>query len=228
MKEIDISVVIPVFNTEKYISDAIESTLSQTLKPGEIIVVDDGSTDNTVNEISRFGDPVRIIRCTHRGAGAARNEGVRAARHSYLAFLDADDLWVPEKLALQVALIKAHPETDMVFGNVRQFISPEIPAENAATLKKELEQMPGYTAGTLLIRMETFLKIGFFNENLRIGEFIEWYGRATDGGLSGIMPGEICLLRRIHEANTMIVRKTALKDYTTILREAIARKKNKN
>lgn len=228
MTKYQISVIIPVYNTEKYIAEAIESVLSQTHKPAEVIVADDGSTDDSVSVAKSFGEVVSIVHCEHRGAGAARNSGIQVAKHPFLAFLDADDLWVPEKLAWQVTIMETHPETDMVFGKVRQFISPELTAEKEHLFRKDLELMPGYVAGTLLIRKETFLNIGLFSETLRIGEFIEWYSRATDAGLAGIMAEDICLLRRIHDANTMITRKTAMKDYTSILREAIARKRNKS
>ena len=103
MAEGGISCIVPVLNGERYLTEAIASVLTQTEPPLEIIVVDDGSTDRTVELARSFGDAVRLVRQEHRGVSAARNHGVRVARGELLAFLDADDLYLPRKLAQQRA-----------------------------------------------------------------------------------------------------------------------------
>ncbi len=124
-----ISVIIPVFNTEKYLAKAIESVLSQTLKPNEIIVVDDGSTDKSIEVARQFEPPVRIISQANKGVGSARNVGTQAASCDFLAFLDADDFWTENKLEIQLSYLENNPKTDMIFGYVEQFISPELSDE---------------------------------------------------------------------------------------------------
>jgi hypothetical protein len=121
-----------------------------------------------------------------------------------------------------------YPGTDMVFGYVEQFISPELTDEHKSNLIPELEKMQGFLAGAMLIKKTTFLKVGFFNEKLELGEFIDWFSRAKDLGLTYEVLPEILLRRRIHDANMGIYKKHFKKDYTSILREAIARKRKAN
>ena len=225
---VKISVIIPVFNTEKYLAEAIESVLSQTVKPAEIIVVNDGSTDKSADVARQFEPLVRLICQENKGVGAARNTGINNASGEFLAFLDADDLWTENKLEILHSYLQNNPGTDMVFGYVEQFVSPELPDEHKSNLKPELEKMQGFLAGAMLIKKTTFLKVGFFNEKLELGEFIDWFSRAKDLGLTYEVLPEILLRRRIHDANMGIYKKHFKKDYTSILREAIARKRKAN
>src|SRR5437588_11039314 len=121
-----ISVIIAVYNGEPYIGEAIESVLEQTLPADELIVVDDGSTDATPQTVQRFGDAVRYERRSRAGFAAGRNRGVELSAGDYLAFLDADDRFVPGKLALQLEALRADPALDAVIGHVRAFISPDL------------------------------------------------------------------------------------------------------
>lgn len=229
MKQPDISVIIPVYNTEKYLAQAIESVLTQTVKPAEIIVVDDGSTDGSVNIALQFGDEIRVLKLGENcGAPAARNYGIGQASGEYLAFLDADDLWTPDKLKNQLSYLLKNPETDMVFGMVEQFISPELSDEHQNNLRSELKKMAALVAGGMLITKQLFLKVGLFNDKLEVGEFIDWFSRAKDMGLSYHVENDIILKRRIHTTNMGISKKQNLKDYTSLLREALARKRKNN
>src|SRR5438552_4956137 len=124
-----ISVVIAVYNTERYLGEAIESALNQTLAPEEVIVIDDGSTDGTQAVAEGFGDAIRYERRTRAGFAAGRNRGVELSSGDYLAFLDADDRFVPDQLEQQLAALEADPKLDAVFGHVREFISPELDPE---------------------------------------------------------------------------------------------------
>ncbi len=110
-----VSVVIPAFNGERFIGPTIESALAQTYSSVEIIVVDDGSTDATQEAVRRFGDRVRYLRQSNQGGAAARNQGISAARGDWVAFLDQDDLWLPEKLERQAAVFLAEPSTVVCF-----------------------------------------------------------------------------------------------------------------
>jgi len=229
MSKASISVIIPVYNTEKYLGKAIESVLQQEENPLEIIIIDDGSTDTSVVVAQQFGDKIKLLEQeTNKGCGAARNRGVKHAKGDYLAFLDADDLWTEGKLENQLHYLENNPETDMIFGNVEQFVSPELPDENKNKLRDELKTMPGYVAGTLLIRKESFLKVGWFDEKLELGEFIDWFSRAKDMGLKFHLSDDVVLKRRIHTTNMGISKRQHLKDYTAVLREALARKRKKN
>ena len=109
-----VSVIIPAFNCELYISQAIQSVLQQTYENIECIVVDDGSTDHTASEISKFGNRVKYIRQENAGASAARNNGIANAEGEYIAFLDADDFWAPNKIEIQIQVFREYPEVSLV------------------------------------------------------------------------------------------------------------------
>ena len=105
----EVSVIIPTYNRRAMVREAIESVLAQSVREFELIVIDDGSTDGTAEELARLGDAIRVERIEHRGPAAARNRGVEMARAPLIAFLDSDDLWAPNKLERQLAFMRANP-----------------------------------------------------------------------------------------------------------------------
>ena len=216
-----ISVIIPVYNGAAYLGAAIESVLGQSRPPTEIIVVDDGSTDGSAAVAARFGNQVRAIFQEHGGIGAARNTGVRAAGGDFLAFLDADDLWMPDKLALQLEVFATNPDVDLVFGAARQFMDPALPQRRGAMAGPA----PAYLAGAMLARRDAFLRAGLFSAEWVVGEFVEWYLRAEDLGLKSLMRPECVLLRRIHTSNQGIREFDARIQYVRIVREALNRRR---
>src|SRR5262245_58814803 len=109
-----VSVIIPNYNYGRFLREALDSALNQTLPPLEVIVVDDGSTDESPEILESYGDRIRVIRQKNQGVGIARNTGAEAARGELLAFLDADDYWFPQKLEKQVEKINSDPELGMV------------------------------------------------------------------------------------------------------------------
>ena len=117
LQDLHVSVVIPTFNRAGLLCDSVKSVIA-ALEPGdEVIVVDDGSTDNTEHVMSKFGPPVRYLKTSNRGAGAARNLGVQAASHDLIAFNDSDDVWLPNHLRLQRQVLSARPDVLFCFSN---------------------------------------------------------------------------------------------------------------
>src|SRR4051812_6975653 len=110
-----VSVIVPAFNDERYLGEALKSALAQDYANKEIIVVDDGSTDSTPQILSTFSREIRVFRQSNGGAPVARNAAIAQARGKYLAFLDADDLWLPQKLSAQITYLEAHPDVGMVY-----------------------------------------------------------------------------------------------------------------
>jgi glycosyltransferase involved in cell wall biosynthesis len=126
MNSDDVSVVVPCYNREYCLGTAIESALAQHTPPGEVIVVDDGSTDNTAAVAMEFGDKVRLFRLPNRGPGAARNYGIRQARGKWVAFLDSDDVWHRDKLTLQIQALNAFPDAELIFCDTQTYTNGKI------------------------------------------------------------------------------------------------------
>jgi len=194
-----VSVVIPAFDSARYLPEAIRSALAQHHVPLEIIVVDDGSTDDTVLVARRFGSLVTVIRRDHTGIAATRNAGIAAAHGELVAFLDADDVWLPDKLARQVALLVDDPDLELVFGGVEQFVSPEL----VGTVPEQ--PVGGDDAGRIpsafVTRASTLARVGPMDEAVTFGDFIDWYDRAAAAGCRVAHVDAVVARRRIHDAN---------------------------
>ncbi|MFN8443095.1 MAG: glycosyltransferase family A protein [Caldilineaceae bacterium] len=217
MKQPRISVVVPVYNGARYLGAAIESILAQGWQRLELLVVDDGSTDQSVQIAEEYSPQVQCIRQANAGPGAARNRGVEAAQGEFLAFLDADDLWPPDKLALQIDYLYKHPALDMVFGQVEQFISPELPPEQQPAMPPQ-PIMTGLHVGAMLIRRQSFARVGPFATTWTIGEFIDWYGRAQRLGLQSANLPTIVMRRRLHTTNLTRRTQERRSDYLQIIK----------
>jgi len=221
-----VSAIIPVRDGAPYIASAIESVLEQTKPPAELLVIDDGSRDETARIVSGFSSRgVRLIQQPPKGAAAARNAGVKLARHQLLAFLDADDLWTSTKLERQCAELQSDPTLDMVFGYVRQFVSPDVEAARRARLRCPNESIPGYLAGTMLIRRESFERVGVFETEWAIGEFLAWYARAQLIGLREKMIPTVFLERRLHRTNQGILKRSERGDYVRVMKKILDRRR---
>ena len=220
-----VSVVIPVYNCERYLTEAIESVLAQTYPNREIIVVDDGSTDGSGQKARQFGSAVRYIFQPWAGLAAALNRGVGLARGSFFAFLDADDLWVEDALRLHMAAFVADLGLDIVFGQVEQFHSPELDTVTKSKTYCPAGLTPGYLKGTMMVRRPAFERVGPFETNWRVGQFISWYLRATEMGLRTLMLPDLVLRRRLHETNMGIRERGAAIDYVRILKASLDRRR---
>ncbi len=217
--------IVPVFNGERYLAEALRSVRSQSYSELELIVVDDGSTDSTPDILRAMGDRLHCVRRPHRGLAAALNQGVELARGAFLSFLDADDLWIPGKLALQVAAFEREPQLDLVFAHVRQFHSPELTAAERAAIVCPERPMRGISTGTLLIRRDAFDRVGPFDTDWMIGEFMDWYARATEAGLRATVLPEVVMLRRLHAHHTRAGARAEGLDYARIARAALRRRR---
>jgi glycosyltransferase involved in cell wall biosynthesis len=199
--------------------------LAQTFHPLEIIVVDDGSTDRTASIAEQFGQPVICHRRTHGGIAASRNFGISVARGNWLAFLDADDLWTPDKLERQLAAAEKDEALEIIFGGVRQFVSPELSREDQLRLAAPQTTSAAPHVGTMLARRAVFGRVGLFDETLKVAEFIEWFARVQDAGARMTTLPEIVLQRRRHPANTTLKRKDSLSDMTVVIKRILDRRR---
>lgn len=176
-----VSAIIPTYNYARFVGRAVDSVLAQTYSPVECIVVDDGSTDDTPQVLASYGDRIRAIRQDNRGLSGARNAGIAAARGRYIALLDADDAWKPEKLARQVAAIEGDPDVGAV--GCAYEVTDEIHAPRAVALRPTPPQLPARlrrialreswveaSGSGALVPRRIFDELGVFDEQLRAAE----------------------------------------------------------
>ncbi len=183
-----VSAVIPVYNYARFVGRAIDSVLAQTHAPIECVVVDDGSSDETPQVLARYGGRIRTLRQENRGPSAARNAGIRAARGEYVALLDGDDAWKPEKIARQLAVAEADEEVGAV-GCGYEWTYPDRPAaafeggpipEDRVARVRALATRTAWLGGSssgALIRRRVFDEVGYFDEELRCAEDWEMWLR---------------------------------------------------
>jgi glycosyltransferase involved in cell wall biosynthesis len=214
-----VSVVVPVRDGARHIGAALDSVLAQGALVGEIIVVDDGSTDASADVARAHGPAVRVIAHAPSGAGPARNCGAAAARHPLLAFLDADDEWPAGRLADQCAALDAAPELDAVFGLVEEFFSPDLADDVAATMRCKPVGAAMLPGGMVLWR-DAFARHGGFDA--RGAEFVAWFVRARDHGLRWRVLDRLVLRRRLHDRNRARVDPRVAADYLRIARDRVA------
>jgi glycosyltransferase involved in cell wall biosynthesis len=212
------SVVIPVYNGERFLGEAIGSVWAQSYRPLEIIVVDDGSTDGSARVAKSFS-PVVYVHQANSGQAAARNHGVELARGELLAFLDADDVWLPDKLSWQMAALAADPNLDAVFGNAEQFLEPG----TSGVLPPAFHVLPAQLPSAMLIRRERFQQVGGYLPGWRVAETIDWYARALEFGLKMSTLDRVVYRRRIHGRNLTLQKEGVAADYLAVVRAALGR-----
>jgi len=198
-----ISCVVPVFNGERYLKEALDTILAQTYRPLEIIVADDGSTDGTAAVVAGYGASVRYLSQPNAGPAAARNLGLGTTRGAFVAFLDADDLWHPEKLARQMTRFAARPDLDLGVTHACNFWIPEL-RERAARYRdhpRMAGSLPGYSPVTLLARRTVFDAVGGFDVTLPVGEDTDWFLRAAEHAAVMELLPDVLVYRRLHHTN---------------------------
>lgn len=213
-----ISVIIPVYNGARFLAEAIDSALAQSVAPFEVVVIDDGSTDTSAAIANAYGGIVRCISQANGGLSVARNSGLAATTGELIAFLDADDAWPADSLALRLGYLRANPGIDAVVGSVVQF-------QDATG--EEQPPAPGALAGNMLAWRAVFDRVGLFDPQFRVGEFVDWHARARQCGIQfGAIP-DVVLRRRLHDSNMGRKANTEGErvDYVRVLRAALERKR---
>jgi glycosyltransferase involved in cell wall biosynthesis len=225
-----ISCIVPVFNGERYLREAIESIFNQTYGPLEVIIADDGSTDRTAAVAASYGEQVSYLRQTNTGPAAARNLGLSAAHGEFLAFLDADDLWHPEKLARQMARFAARPELDLCVTHVQNFWSTELNAPAVLSQDHRLTQsLPGYVTETLLARRTLFDTVGQFDPTLGHADNTEWFLRAAEHGAVIELLADVLVYRRLHKTNLSRREASASREeYVRLVKASLDRRRRQN
>jgi len=213
-----VSVIIPTYNRAAFVCEAINSVFSQTFKDYEVIIVDDGSTDNTKEVLNSYCRNIKYVFQENQGASAARNTGLKQSKGNYIAFLDSDDMWLPSKLQKQVNILDRHENVGLVYSNIAycdelgniQSVASKSKMFLSGYLFKEVllrKVMCGYPP-TWLIRKTCFDAIGYFDTSLKMSEDRDFSVRiAKQYKIFGII--EPLTLVRQHDPNFRLGRSPA-------------------
>lgn len=193
-----ISVIIPTYNRENHICDAINSVLAQSYTNIEIIIVDDGSTDNTQQILQQYANRISYLYKENGGVSSARNLGLKQANGELIAFLDSDDIWINNKLSMQHKLLLEHPNADYVMGQLESLFLTELSRNDIRN-----SSTPRFTvsSGCALFRRHCFEQVGLFNESLQIYEDMDWFYRAHEASLQIISHNHVVQLNKRHDHN---------------------------
>jgi glycosyltransferase involved in cell wall biosynthesis len=194
-----VTVITAVYNGEQFLGEALQSLFAQDYKPFEAIVVDDGSTDATPEVVQTFSE-VRYVRQANSGQAAARNRALGLARGEYTAFLDADDLWPPRKLSLQVGYLQANPGVACVLGRQEIMLEGIEPPE-WMTRDSVFGDLVGVPLLGAMIRTDVLRDLGGFDTSYRNAEDRDLFVRLREQGRSIAVIPDIVLYRRFHGAN---------------------------
>jgi glycosyltransferase involved in cell wall biosynthesis len=214
-----VSVIIPVFNGERFLREAVESVLAQKYSPVEIIIVDDGSTDGTATVARSFPETVRYLHQTNHGPAAARNRGIEQAQGNLIAFADTDDLWPSHKLELQLPYLIRDSKIDIVLGRIQQVLLSE-------TQAKEIGD-PAFSVnlGSAVIRKSCFERVGLFDETMRYSEDVDWFMRAREGAAAIMTTDAVTLFYRQHEQNMTRGKSTSELNVLKALKKSLDRRR---
>lgn len=220
-----VSVIIPVYNGARHLRAALESVFAQTYRPIEVIVVDDGSADDS-GVIAQSFPEVRYIRQANQGVAAARNNAIAVAGGEFFAFLDQDDVWTPEKLRLQIGHLLSNPDLGYTLTQQKFFIEPG--GKLPAWFRKELFDSvhTGWVLGTLVVRRTTFEKIGNFATGYSAANDSDWFFRAKAAEIPMAVVPELLLLKRIHEANESARAKEVLSELRKVVKSSLDRQRS--
>ncbi|MBM3181569.1 MAG: glycosyltransferase [Chloroflexi bacterium] len=220
-----VSVIMAVRNGERFLSQAIESALAQDYRPIEVILIDGQSVDRTA-EIARAYPDIHYIYQENRGIANAYNIGVTAAQGEFVAFLSHDDLWLPNKLSVQVNYLIAHPDIEYTVAATQFFLEPGCPFPVHVLRSDILEgNRVVRMMEILMTRRCVFERVGLFDPTLSTAEDIDWYARADDVGVPMAVIYQVLLQKRIHDANTSLFTTEHQQNIMRALRRSAERKR---
>jgi glycosyltransferase involved in cell wall biosynthesis len=218
-----VSVVVPVYQAERYLAEALDSALAQGYEPLEIIVVDDGSTDASA-AIAR-ARPVRYVRLEHQGLARARNAGIKAARGEIVAFLDADDVWLPGGLEARVSHLLGDPGLGYVLSRMEVFFEPG--TERPSWIRERVLSAPQHGFfQTFVGHRGVFDEVGLFDPAFEPSDDIDWFARAKDAGVASFELPQVCARYRVHD-ESLTSRQSVMPTLLRALKSSIDRRRDR-
>lgn len=220
---IHLSVIISNYNYGRYIQEAIESILSQDCKNLEIIVVNDGSTDNSHEILKSYGSKIKYINQKNLGQPKSLNKGLDIASGKYIGFCDADDKWLSNKFSVMQHYLERDSTLDLAMGYVKEYYSDELNENQKIKFKLKPNKILGNSRLGILYRRTCFEKFGYFDTHRPFTEHIAWYNNALKNGLKYIVIDDLIAMRRVHGKNLTYYRKKEYsKDMLGFLRSKIS------
>ncbi len=224
MSELLVSIILPVYNGASFLAEALASAIAQTYPHFEIVVMDDGSTDDSASIAQTF-PRVRYFFQTNQGIAAARNHAIAHARGELIAFLDQDDLWATNKLELQVAYLLAHPEISLALAHERLFFTHGYTFEFWLNHKLMQQDHLGLVPGTWLVWKQVFDQVGALNSRFHIADDVDWLMRFLDAGLQYGVVEETLLFKRMHGGNASFQIQAAVGEILAVFRASVHRRR---
>lgn len=222
-----VSVIIPVFNGEKYLGEAIESVFAQTLKPLEILVINDGSDDHTEKIVKNYSDEIEYYSQNRMGTGYSRNRGIELAKGNFIAHLDADDIWDPNKLLRQYEAFCNNDDVEIVGCLMKSFYSPELTQETMKNIYCPPEPIQSYSASAIVLKREVYAEVGLYEEKVDNTPDFEWFIRVREKRINEFMIEEVLCHRRLHHSNSGIMNKDANRERLNLLKMKLDRSRLK-
>lgn len=196
-----VSVIIPTYNSGTFLAAAINSVLDQSYQPVEIIVIDDGSTDDSAAIAQQCGPTIQLVKQPNAGPAAARNHGVALAQGEWLAFLDADDWWHPQKLEKQMMRFAQQPALGYVLCHMYTHVEADTVWPIALNQAQYQNEPPCFLPSALVVRRAIFQQVGAFDQRYRYSDDADWLLRAKDANIPLAVVPEPLVYKRIHHAN---------------------------
>lgn len=211
----NVSIIIPTYNRARYLDGALRSVFSQTVNDSEVILIDDGSTDETRDIANRYGKKIRIVTQENQGRSSARNSGLQLAQGTLIAFLDSDDEWFPDKLERQLSYLKSHPDTSFLYGHVEVMdeeggSDPNMTAKIRKQWNRAHERGETYEnwaleccclLSTVILRAECLKEAGTFDPEIRANEELDLYLRIARKHKIDFLSGKPLVRYRMHSGN---------------------------
>lgn len=222
-----ISAAIVVRNGERFVADALQSIAHQTRPPDEIIVVDSQSTDRTA-QIAQSFPVVRYLLQPDLGIANARNLAIAEATGDLIAFLDADDIWTADKMAVQMTYMLEHPTLMYITTWLNHFYDPGCPSRPGYRPEGFAQGIKGRFPGTMLARRAVFDQVGPFNPAFAVAFEVDWFARAQDAGVPSDVIKTVLLHKRLHAQNISMQRERYRQEWFQVMRQSLLRKRDQS
>lgn len=221
-----VSVVIPVFNGASFLAGAVACVRAQTHPPRQIIVVDDGSSDETAQVAQTLGADVEFIAQENRGPAAARNRGLEPVQSDFVSFLDVDDLWPADNLAGQLKIFASQPGAEIVLGQTQLLVEPGGEVTLRQVAHEGSSALPHlFLIGAALFRRSVFAKVGGFDVRKRFSEDLDWFIRAREHQVRLHLLHQPALIKRCHAHNMTHGKSVAEMGLAAVLHASLARRR---